>query len=91
MLIFYLLTFLSPHGCSSPPATLGRKTVILRDREGAARRQKAGAPDLDFDAGSVAENGQEVSGAIVSGTRLADTERHGLLLYGWWSAGGDDV
>ena len=44
-----------------------------------------------FVAGSVAENGEEVSGEVVSVTRLADPEHHRLLFCGWWPAGRYDV
>ena len=39
----------------------------------------------------MAENGEEVSGGVVSVTRLADPERHRLLFCRWWPAGEYDV
>ena len=44
-----------------------------------------------FVVGLVAENGEEISGGVVSVTRLAGPERRRLLFCGWWPAGGYDV
>ena len=43
MLTFYFLTFMPPHGCSSPPATLGRKNCdSARPGRGSAATKRQG-------------------------------------------------